>query len=219
MDLLNTWFSYLQDGIASGLLVTLETMVVACLVTVVWGLLVNLLRISPIKPLRFIAIAYIELFRGTPLLVQMLIIYATLPIATGIMLPAFQTAILTIMLNQGTYMAECYRSGFESVPVGQREAAAALGMSPIVEFWRIQLPLAIRVILPAIGNRALAMLLTTPFVFMVGVVEMMAQANKILGETGDFSVFVLITIIYVLVGMTLNIANSRFERALRTERL
>lgn len=164
--MLNRWLDYwTTGGLEHGFVVTMEAFIVASVLTVLWGMVVALVRVNPIKPLRFVAIAYIELFRGTPLLIQLLTFFAAIPIVTGFQLPPFQTAMLALTLNAGGYLAESYRSGFQAVPRGQREAALALGMSEALAFWRVTLPQAIRVILPAIGNTIAGLLLTTPFVF------------------------------------------------------
>jgi ABC-type amino acid transport system permease subunit len=174
-----------------------------------------MLRIGPIKPLRALAMAYIEFFRGTPLIVQILILFAALPQFTGLFLPPFETAVLSLTLNAGSYLAESYRSGLQAVPIGLLEAARSLGMRGVLVFRRLTFPLAIRVILPAIGNSLVAILLTTPFVFLAGLEDMMAKANQILNRTGDFSVFLLVTIIYVFFGLILVAGNTVLERRLR----
>ena len=122
---------------------------------------------------------------------------------------------LATSVNAGGYLAESYRSGFEAVPRGQREAAAALGMSDLVAFWRVRLPLALRVILPAIGNLLLAMLLGTPFVFLVSLLDMMTAAELIISRTADFTVCLFVTIIYSAIGLVIVWVNSRLERRLR----
>jgi His/Glu/Gln/Arg/opine family amino acid ABC transporter permease subunit len=215
VELLNRWISYWGLGINTGLLVALEVMVAAGICTVIWGLVIAMLRASPVTPLRWLAIAYIEFFRGTPLLVQILIIFAALPKLVGLFLPPFQTAVLALTLNAGSYMAESYRAGLQAVPRGQREAAVALGMSSPLVFWRVVLPQAIRVILPAVGNILISLLLTTPFVFLAGLEDMMAKAIQVLNRTADFSVYVLVTLIYVVLGLLLVWGNSRLERKLR----
>ena len=213
MDILSRWSTYwMEDGLARGFVVTVQTFVVASILAIIWGLVVAAIRVNPFKPLRFIAIAYIEIFRGTPLLVQLLTFFAAIPIVTGLLLPPFQTALLALTLNTGGYLAESYRSGFQAVPRGQREAAAALGMSEILVFWRVTLPQAIRIILPAIGNTVAGILLTTPFVFLVGLEDMMAKATQVMTGTADWSVFVLVTLIYTTLGLILVGGNTWLER-------
>ena len=216
MGLLNRWASYLTVyGIGSGLLVALEVLVVTSVTTLIWGLIIALLRMSPFKPLQFLATAYIEIFRGTPLLVQLLVLFAVLPVLIGFFLSPFLTAVLALTLNTGSYMAENYRSGLQAVPKGQIEAATALGMSSFTTFRRVIFPLAIRVILPSFGNIVLGILITTSFVYLVGLQDMMAKASLILSVFGDMSGYVVVTIIYVLLGVILISCNSMLERKLR----
>lgn len=201
MELLSRWAFYFTDSISAGLIITLKVLAVSLITTLLFGLVVAVMRMSPIKPVKWLAQAYIEIFRGTPLLVQILLLFAALPILTGWFLTSFQTAILAMTLNAGSYMAESYRSGLESVPVGQREAAASLGMGSLLAFRRVVFPQAIKIVLPAIGNTMTGMLLATSFIFLVGLQDMMARANLILWKTGDFSIYLLVTLIYVAIGL------------------
>lgn len=201
MELLSRWAFYFTDSISAGLIITLKVLAVSLITTLLFGLVVAIMRMSPIKPVKWLAQAYIEIFRGTPLLVQILLLFAALPILTGWFLTSFQTAILAMTLNAGSYMAESYRSGLESVPVGQREAAASLGMGSLLAFRRVVFPQAIKIVLPAIGNTMTGMLLATSFIFLVGLQDMMARANLILWKTGDFSIYLLVTLIYVAIGL------------------
>jgi len=201
VELLSRWAFYFTDSISAGLIITLKVLAVSLITTLLFGLVVAIMRMSPIKPVKWLAQAYIEIFRGTPLLVQILLLFAALPILTGWFLTSFQTAILAMTLNAGSYMAESYRSGLESVPVGQREAAASLGMGSLLAFRRVVFPQAIKIVLPAIGNTMTGMLLATSFIFLVGLQDMMARANLILWKTGDFSIYLLVTLIYVAIGL------------------
>lgn len=213
MDFFLRWASYwTTGGIAAGFVVMLRTFIVASILTIIWAMVVALARMSPSRILQYIAIGYIELFRGTPLLVQLLIFFAAVPIITGIKLRPFETAVLALTLNAGAYLAENYRAGLQAVPHGQQEAASALGLSNRQVFQRVTFPVALRVILPAVGNIIASLLLTTPFVFFVGLEDMMARATQIMNRTADFSVFLFVTIIYVGLGLLLFVGNSWLER-------
>jgi polar amino acid transport system permease protein len=119
--------------------------------------------------------------------------------------------MLALTLNAGGYLAESYRAGFQAVPPGQHEAAAALGMPEALIFWRVTLPQAIRIILPSVGNTIAGLLLTTPFVFLVGLEDMMAKAVQVMNRTADWSVFVLVTLIYTVLGLILVGVNAWLE--------
>lgn len=219
MELLSRWALYFTESIGAGLIVTLKVLAVSLVTTLLFGLVVAVMRMSPIKPVKWLAQAYIEIFRGTPLLVQVLVLFAALPILTGWFLTSFQTAVLAMTLNAGSYMAENYRSGLEAVPVGQREAAASLGMGPLLAFRRVVLPQAIKIVLPAIGNTMTGILLATSFIFLVGLQDMMARANLILWQTGDFSIYMLVTIIYVAIGLVFVWGTKYMEARLKQDRV
>jgi His/Glu/Gln/Arg/opine family amino acid ABC transporter permease subunit len=211
---LGNWWSYFQTELATGLVVTLKVLVISSVTTASWGAVIVALRLSGIAPLRWFAVAYVEFFRGTPLIVQVLVIFAFLP-SIGIRFPAMETAVIALTLNAGGYMAEFYRAGIQAVPKGQIEAAAALGMNRWTTVHRLIAPVAIRVILPAVGNITISILLTTPFVYLVGLQELMARAGLIQIRTSDFTVYLEIVLIYVVLGLLLTAANSWLERRLR----
>jgi polar amino acid transport system permease protein len=216
MDLLANWQSYWFDGgIQRGFVNSISAFVVGSLLTIAWGLIVAIMRMSRFFLVRFVAVAYIEIFRGTPITVQLLTFFAALPILTGLQLPPFETAVLALALNSGGYIAESYRSGLQAVPRGQQEAAAAIGMTRSQVFRRVTLPLGIRVMLPAIGNTLAGILLTTSFVFLVGLEDMQAKATQIMNRTNDWTVFLLITLIYVVLGLLLLAGNNWLERRYR----
>lgn len=161
------WIGYFNQELGSGLLVTLEILVIAMFTTAIWAMMIAAMRASRFAPLRWLAISYVEIFRGTPLIVQLLLAFAVLP-TIGIRLTPYQTAIIVLTLNAGTDMAELYRAGLQAVPRGQIEAAIALSMGRLTILRRVIIPLALRVILPAIGTMAVTMLLSTSFVFLLG---------------------------------------------------
>lgn len=213
MTMLSHWAAYWTDGgLHRGFTNTLGAFVVGSLLTLVWGLVVAILRMSRSWPIRFLALAYIEVFRGTPMLVQLLTFFAAVPIVSGLQLPPFETAVLALALNTGGYIAESYRAGLQAVPAGQREAALAMGMSRARVFFRVTLPLGVRVMLPAVGNTLAGLLLTTSFVFIVGLEDMQAKATQIMDRTGDWTVFLFITLIYIALGLLLLVGNNWLER-------
>lgn len=216
MDLIATWAGYwTEGGISRGFVNTMQAFVVASALTLVWGMIVAVMRMSPFAPVRWVAIVYIEVFRGTPLLVQLLTFFAAVPMLLRLQLPPFETAVIGLMLNFGPYVAESYRSGLQAVPQGLREAATALGMSRGKAFFRVVLPLTVRIVLPAVGNTLTGLLLTTSFVFLVGLEDMSAKATQIMNRTNDYSVFLFITLIYVAVGLLLLAASNWLERRYR----
>jgi His/Glu/Gln/Arg/opine family amino acid ABC transporter permease subunit len=154
----------------------------ALIFALVFGLLVALMRISRWRALRYPAVAYLEIFRGTPALVQLFVIYFGLP-DIGFEPSPFQAATVGLGLNGAAYLSEVYRAGIESIHRGQMEAALSLGMTPARALQYIVLPQAIRTMLPPITNFAIILLKDTALVFAIGVVEIMALARNLVTET------------------------------------
>jgi His/Glu/Gln/Arg/opine family amino acid ABC transporter permease subunit len=154
----------------------------ALIFALIFGLLVALMRISRWRALRYPAIAYLEIFRGTPALVQLFVIYFGFP-DIGFEPSPFQAAIVGLGLNGAAYLSEVYRAGIESIHRGQMEAALSLGMTPARALQYIVLPQAIRTMLPPITNFAIILLKDTALVFAIGVVEIMALARNLVTET------------------------------------
>jgi His/Glu/Gln/Arg/opine family amino acid ABC transporter permease subunit len=154
----------------------------ALIFALIFGLLVALMRLSRWRALRYPAIAYLEVFRGTPALVQLFVIYFGFP-DIGFEPSPFQAAIVGLGLNGAAYLSEVYRAGIESIHRGQMEAALSLGMTPSRALQYIVLPQAIRTMLPPITNFAIVLLKDTAIVFAVGVVEIMALARNLVTET------------------------------------
>ncbi|MCK6473303.1 MAG: amino acid ABC transporter permease [Planctomycetes bacterium] len=160
---------------------------------VTFGLLLALMRMSRHRWMRWPAAAYIELTRGTPLLVQIFLVYYTLPglgrwihetILPGIdpgflTWPSFAVGVLCLAGNYAAYEAEIHRAGIQAVDPGQREAALALGMSPIQAFCIVVLPQSLRIVVPPIVNDLIAMLKDTSLVMTISVAELMYTATAI----------------------------------------
>ncbi len=147
------------------------------------GLLVALLRVRPVFLVSHLAVAYTELFRNTPVLVQVLWVYYVLPVVTGLRLSGIACAIIAFSLNVGAFMAEIFRAGILSVERGQREAALAIGLTPAQAFRRIVLPQALQNILPATANIWLSLLKDTSIASVISIGEMMYVARSLAVET------------------------------------
>jgi arginine/lysine/histidine transport system permease protein len=214
VETLSRWPGYFTTYLESGLFITVTTTIVATALTIVWALVVTAVRVNPIKPLRFLAIAYIELFRGTPILVQLFTIFFGLSFL-GLLIPAWPATVLALMLNAGGYLAESYRAGFQAVPQGQREAALAIGMSRPLALRRVVIPQAFRVIVPAIGNITISILLTTPIAALIGNPDLLFQSSQVESTTHDPSVLIEMILIYAVLALSLAWLNSRVEARLR----
>jgi ABC-type amino acid transport system permease subunit len=152
------------------------------------------------------------LFRGTPALVQLFVIYFGLP-DVGVEPSPFQAAIIGLGLNGAAYLAEIYRAGIESIHRGQMEAALSLGMTPLRAMRYIVLPQALRTMLPPITNFAIVLLKDTSIVFAVGVVEIMALARNLVTETlQSAAVYLIAGALYLCVTIPMARLAAHLER-------
>jgi len=160
-----------------GALLTLVIAVTSLFFGMIAGLIVALLQESRIRPLQIFTLVYLWLFRGTPVLFQIIFIYNVLP-TFGVMLSAFVSAVIALSLNEGAYMAEIIRSGLQAVKKGQRTAGLALGMTRFAVMCYIVIPQAARIVLPPTGNQMIGMLKTSALVSVVAVEELLLVANQ-----------------------------------------
>jgi len=177
-EFLQTYGPRLLDGA----LVTCAQFILAALVACVAALAAGLGRLSSLWPVRGLSVVYIELFRGTSLLVQLYWIFFVLPLF-GISLPKFEARFLSVGLNVGAYGAEIVRGAIQAVPRGQWEAGYALSMSPAKRMRRIILPQALVLMLPPWGNLMIELLKGTALVALIAVPDLMFVAKQINGAT------------------------------------
>lgn len=216
-------------SILQGVLVTIELTVISMVVGIVGGVLLALMRASANPVLNAVSAAYIWLFRGTPLLVQILFAYnlASLYPEVGIpYVPALQVsanqvispwtaAVLALSLNEAAYMAEIVRGGLLSIATGQREAAVALGMKEIQVLRRVVLPQALRVIVPPTGNEVINMLKTTSLVSVISITELLYASQQIYSVSFQtIPLLVVASIWYLSITSVLTLAQSRIEARL-----
>jgi len=165
-----------------GALVTIEQTVLAALLAVVIATVVGMMKLAPTALVRWIAIAYIEVFRGTSLLVQLYWIFFVLPLF-GVSMEKFTAGFVAVGMNLGGYGAEVVRGAIQSVPRGQTEAALALNMTPATRMRRIILPQALVLMLPPWGNLFIELLKGTALVALISVADLMFVAKQINGST------------------------------------
>ncbi|MDO4262784.1 MAG: amino acid ABC transporter permease [Deinococcus sp.] len=196
-----------------GAVLTLQVTVIALVAGTVLGTLLALARLSAVKPLAWLATAYIELIRGTPLLVQIFLIYFGLPQITGINLEPFPAGVLAFSLNSAAYVAEIMRSGIQGVPRGQTEASLSLGFSPRDTMRYIVLPQAFRRVLPPLVNEALNLLKNTSLLSSIALVEL-TRAGQIVAARSykPFEMYLAIALVYLAMTMVLSFLSSRLEK-------
>jgi len=184
----------------SGALVTIQQTALAAILAIIIALAFGLLRISRRAPLRAIATFYIEIFRGTSLLVQLFWIFYVMPLF-GVTVPAFAAGFLAVGMNLGAYGAEVVRGAIQAVPKGQWEAAIAISLSPARRMWRIILPQALIIMLPAWGNLMIEVLKGTALVAMISVTDLMFEARQINASTYlSAQIFGTALLIYYILG-------------------
>ena len=151
----------LLPSLLQGALVTVELFALTLLLSIPLGLPFALGSNSRFFPIRWICKAYIWVFRGTPLMLQLFFFYFFLPITLGITLDSFTTAVVTFVLNYAAYLAEIYRAGIESIDKGQYEAAQSLGIGPHRTMFGIIIPQTVKRVLPPVSNEAITLIKDT----------------------------------------------------------
>ena len=166
-----------------GVLVTLAYTAGTILLGLAIGLLVGLGRLSRSKILTIPLVGFIEAFRCTPLLVQIVWFYYALPVAVGITIPAWLAAGLGLTFYMGAFSAEIFRGGLQSIERGQWQAARAIGMLPWQVLWRVVLPQAARRMLPPFVNQSVLQIKNTSLLSVIAVPDLMYQAQLLVSET------------------------------------
>ncbi|MEH7503540.1 amino acid ABC transporter permease [Neobacillus drentensis] len=182
--------------------VTIQLSLVSIIVGLVFGLIIALMRISKIKILSYIAQFYIWIIRGTPMLVQLFLVYFGLP-QIGIELSPFISSVIALGMNAAAYIAEIYRGGIMSVPIGQMEAAESIGMRYPVIMKKIILPQALRVSIPSLGNQAVMMLKDSSLASLVTVSELMMVSQRFASTNYAFIEFYIVAAAFYLVMTTI----------------
>lgn len=208
MDLIARALPLLVQGLA----ITLFLGITSFAAGAVLGLLLALARLSTRRWLRTLAVAYVSIFRGTPMLVQILLIYFGLP-QLGIVLEPIPSALLALSLNAASYLSENFRSGILGVERGQREAASAIGMTYVQALRRIILPQALRIATPAVGNRFVALMKDTSLASVVTVVDLTRVAEQVGSATFRYiEMFVIVALVYWIVNTVLSVGQESLER-------
>ena len=188
----------------------------AVVIGTILGLFLTLLRRSKIKPISYIAAAYVEFVRGTPLLVQIYMIYIGLPKLVGIDLPDLTVGIIALGLNSSAYVSEIIRAGIEAVDKGQMEAARSLGMNERMAMFQVVIPQAFKNILPALGNEFISVIKESSMVSVIGVAELMYNANTVKGNTAlGLEPRVIAAVIYFIITFTLTRGLGYVERRMK----
>ena len=162
-----------------GTVVTLKIVVISLIFAMVIGLISGLMSTSLNRLLRLVASLYVDIIRGTPLLVQVYFIYFGLPVFLDMRIPAMTAGIIAVSLNAGAYISEIFRAGIESIGKGQHEAARSLGLSRFKTMWLVILPQATRRMIPTFVNQSIITIKDTSLLSAIGIAEL-TQTGRLL---------------------------------------
>lgn len=205
-----------------GMGVTVKITLLSLAIAFVLGLLLCIMGISHIKPLLWVNRFYLWIIRGTPILVQALIIYFGIPQLIGqlggdLRLTPFIAGTITLSLNAGAYISEIFRGGIQAVPPGQMEAARSLGLSKGRAMYRVVLPQAIRICFPSLINQFIISLKDTSIISVISLAEITYQAKIYVGRTmQSFYTYVLVGVVYLIVITILTYLSKWAERRLNS---
>jgi polar amino acid transport system substrate-binding protein len=187
----------------------------AMLIAVTLGLALALGQSRGPAALRWLSTVYVEFFRGTPVLVQLLFLYFGLP-RLGLAMPGWLTALVGLGLNYAAYESQVYRAALEAIPKGQYEAAYSLGMSPLLAFRRIILPQALRIALPPMTNDFVSLFKDTSVAFAISVWELATAYRELANASGEFMLLgAIVSAFYLLMSLPLAHVARRLETRLR----
>lgn len=202
---------FLLDGLGLTLLISALSLVASA----VLGLGVAMLRLSRVRGLGFVAASYCELFRDTPVLVQLFWVYYVIPIVLDIRISAFTAAVIGLSLNSSAVLAEVYRAGIQSVARGQLEAARVLGLRPWQTMRRIVLPQAIRTVLPPMANDFVSLIKFSSLASTFAVGEITRKATELTAFTfRPMEIFTFVALVYFAICWPLSISIRYAERRL-----
>ena len=188
-----------------GAVITIQITVMAVGCGFFIGMIAALANLSRFKIVRLLVKCYVELFRGTPLLVQIFMIYFAFPMVIGQSINPYVAAVTACSINSGAYVSEIFRAGIQSIDKGQMEAGRSLGLTWAQTMRYIVMPQAFKAIIPPLGNEFIAMMKDTSLVSVIGFEELTRRGQLIIARTyGSFEIWTAVAIIYLI--MTLSIS-------------
>lgn len=216
MDRLMIYLQRVGPDLLQGVVTTIELTLVALALGILIGLPAALGRVYGGNWLRRLSVAYVELFRGTPLLVQLFVVYYGLP-DLGLTLSRLAAAFVTLGLNSGAYQAEYFRGAIQAVGSGQMTAGRAIGMTKLQTIRYIILPQALRLAIPAWSNEAISMVKYTSVVFLIAVPDLMGKAKILAGRYfNPIEIYLTVALIYIFLVAIVTWLMRNLERRLQT---
>lgn len=210
-------FQVMISQLGSGMMTTIQIFLLTLIFSLPLGLLVAFGRMSKNAVIRTITKIYISIMRGTPLMLQLLVVYFGPYYIFGVNISSSYRAyavVIAFAINYAAYFAEIYRGGIESMSVGQYEAAQILGYSKVQTFFRIILPQVIKRILPSVTNEVITLVKDTSLAFVVAVAEMFTIAKQIASSQTTMMPFVIAAVFYYIFNLIVAIVMERVEKKL-----
>lgn len=201
--------------LAGGMVQTFTIFALTLVLSLPLGLLVYAGRVSRFAPLRWIVQFYISVMRGTPLMLQLLVVYFGPYYILGLSISAeyrFYAVIIAFAINYAAYFAEIYRGGFQAIPAGQSEAAFMLGYSSARTFFTIKLPQMFRTVMPSITNEVITLVKDTSLAFAIAYAEMFTQAKQIAAATTSMAPLVAAGVFYWVFNLVVAVIMERIEK-------
>ena len=204
--------------LAQGMVASLTIFVLTVLFSVPLGLLICMIRMSKFKPLQWLARIYISIMRGTPLMLQLLVVFFGPYYVFDISLSSsyrFYAVIIGFALNYAAYFAEIYRAGIESIPVGQYEAASVLGFSKTQTFWKIIFPQMVKRVIPPVTNEVITLVKDTSLAFAIAYTEMFTLANEVAAAESSIMPLFVAGVFYYVFNFVVAMVMERIEKKLQ----
>jgi arginine/lysine/histidine/glutamine transport system substrate-binding/permease protein len=204
-------------NLLTGVLVTLQLAIISVFFGLIGGSLIGIIRLSAIKPVQWLARTYIDFFRGTPLLVQIFMIYFGIPallqeLGFTLSLNRLVAGVMALSLNSAAYIAEIVRAGIQSIEIGQTEAARSLGLNSVQTMRHVIFPQAFRRMIPPLGNEFISLLKDTSLVAVIGFEELFRKGQLIVAENyRAFEIYAAVAVIYLCLTLVSSQAFSRLE--------
>ena len=198
--------------------ITIQITAISVGLGLIIGMFVGIARISNVKLLRWLAAIYIDFLRGTPLLVQIFLIYFALPVILEQRVDPFIAAITACGINSGAYIAEIFRAGIQAIDEGQMEAGRSLGMTWVQTMRYIIVPQAFKNIVPRLGNEFIALLKDSSLVSVIGFEELTRRGQLIIARTyGSLEIWISVALIYLVMTLTISRLVAYLEKRLDTK--
>lgn len=202
------WINPLMEGF----MITMEFFFLTLLVSLPLGLSLSILQYSSPKGLKWILNTYVYLFRGTPLLLQMMFVFFGLPLMNLWVLDRFTAALMTLVLNYAAYFLEIFRGGIQSLPSGQFEVVKTLSIRPWTAWKKVFLPQVWQIVMPSISNEVISLVKDTSLIYVLGLNDLLKAGRTLSNQNASMMPYVLVGLIYLVFNGLVTVVLKRLER-------